>query len=207
MEKPTTTGLSTVSNSRYLWTVGAQLFDFINLVKSCITILGGTSFNTSLQNDSAQFTQLPLTSYYNRGLGKNQFQSLFLEVDGASKVNLTNQCNVVQSQIIIVNNGTPVLTTELNFRLQFSNLALMRRYFFPSHAFLRQRHKKALIRVRNRRDFENGVQQAENTRGLKNRPENWCALTYLLSATKSFLLLEARKVERSPLATRPPLTI
>ena len=29
--------------------------------------------------------------------------------------------------------------------------------FFPSHAFLRRRRKKALIRVRNRRDFENGV--------------------------------------------------
>ena len=29
--------------------------------------------------------------------------------------------------------------------------------FFPSHAFLRRRHKKALIRVRNRRDFENSV--------------------------------------------------
>ena len=29
--------------------------------------------------------------------------------------------------------------------------------FFPSHSFLRRRHKKALIRVRNRRDFENGV--------------------------------------------------
>ena len=27
-------------------------------------------------------------------------------------------------------------------------------FFFPSHAFLR---KKALIRVRNRRDFENGI--------------------------------------------------
>ena len=31
------------------------------------------------------------------------------------------------------------------------------RYFFPSHAFLRLRRKKALIKVRNRRDFENGV--------------------------------------------------
>ena len=29
--------------------------------------------------------------------------------------------------------------------------------FFSSHAFLRRRRKKALIRVRNRRDFENGV--------------------------------------------------
>ena len=29
--------------------------------------------------------------------------------------------------------------------------------FFPSHAFLCRRRKKALIRVRNRRDFENGV--------------------------------------------------
>ena len=30
-------------------------------------------------------------------------------------------------------------------------------HFFPSHTFLRQRRKKALIRVRNRRDFENSV--------------------------------------------------
>ena len=29
--------------------------------------------------------------------------------------------------------------------------------FFPSHAFLRERRKKAFIRVRNRQDFENGV--------------------------------------------------
>ena len=30
-------------------------------------------------------------------------------------------------------------------------------HFFPSDAFLRLRRKKALIRVRNRRDFENSL--------------------------------------------------
>ena len=44
--------------------------------------------------------------------------------------------------------------------------------FFPSHAFLRRRRKKALIRVKNRRYFENSVQLGEITRGLENRPEN-----------------------------------
>ena len=33
-------------------------------------------------------------------------------------------------------------------------------FFFQSHAFLRQKHKQAMLRVRNRRDFE-------ITRGLR----------------------------------------
>ena len=101
-------------------------------------------------------------SYFNI-LGNPSVCTISRELLGAENYHRNLPCNL-SCQINL--NHSSVLYQLVAVHILFRSLE-----FFPVPCLLRRMRKKALIRVRNRRDFWNDVQQAGNTRGPQNGPE------------------------------------